>query len=64
MCRPFGDFQRLSEQGDRWEVLCRFEPARFFHRMLPRDADSLLLLGGANMSIGKFTAIEQLDVIE
>lgn len=59
-----GDLERLSETGDQWEVLCRFEPARFFHRMLPRDDDSLLLLGGANMSIGKFTDVEQLDIVE
>lgn len=57
-----GDFQRLSRDGQSWEVLCKIEPSRFFHRMLPRDDDSLLLLGGANMSIGKFTEIEQLDV--
>jgi hypothetical protein len=56
-----GDLLRLSKDGSKWEMVRQLEPARFFHRMLPLDDERLLILGGANMSIGKF---DQVNVVE
>ncbi|QDT38305.1 Kelch repeat-containing protein [Stratiformator vulcanicus] len=57
-----GTLQRLSEDGSRWEVVGDLPTARFFHRMLPLDDDTLVFLGGANMGVGKFEKVETLDV--
>lgn len=56
-----GTVQRLSGDGDRWEVLYQLERERFFHRLLAINENQLLTVGGANMSSGKF---DELDVIE
>lgn len=55
-----GSVQRLSADGAKWEVATSMEPGRFFHCMVPRNESELILVGGANMSIGKFTNIEAL----
>lgn len=57
-----GTLQRLSEDGSRWEMVGETPTARFFHRMLPLDANRLLVVGGANMRIGKFDTVEVLSV--
>lgn len=57
-----GDLQRLAPDGKSWEVLRKLPTARFFHRMLPFSKDALVIVGGANMSIGKFEAIEIIPV--
>ena len=49
-----GTVQRLSSDGSKWEVATPLEPARFFHEMLPADG-GVIVVGGANMSIGKIT---------
>ena len=55
------DFDVVSVPGN-WEVARELDPGRFFHRMLPWGNDRLLLIGGANMSIGKFDDIEVVEV--
>lgn len=55
-----GKLQRLSKDGKSFEVVRELERARFFHRMLPLDAGSLVSVGGASMQVGKF---EEVDVI-
>lgn len=50
-----GKVCQLSDNGQRWLVISELEPARFFHRMVPLADNRLLVLGGANMEIGKFT---------
>jgi N-acetylneuraminic acid mutarotase len=50
-----GNVCKLSDDGQRWSMMTQLEPARFFHRMVPLDENRLLVLGGANMEIGKFT---------
>ena len=55
-----GNLQRLSSDGETWETVRKLENARFFHRMLPLGDDELLMVGGADMEIGKFP---ELDVI-
>lgn len=57
-----GTLQRLAADGRAWEIVQELEPGRFFHRMLPWRNDRLLLIGGANMSIGKFDDIEVIEV--
>jgi N-acetylneuraminic acid mutarotase len=53
-----GDLQRLSEDGKEWEVVRQMPTARFFHRMLPLDDGHFVVVGGANMGIGKFAEVE------
>lgn len=57
-----GSLQRLSADGSAWEVIAETPTARFFHRMLPVDAQHLVMVGGANMKIGKFEKVELLNV--
>ena len=57
-----GFVYQLSDDGSEWLPVAKLEPARFFHRMLPTDKSQLLLLGGANMEIGKFTEIDAIRV--
>ncbi|WP_162006768.1 kelch repeat-containing protein [Roseimaritima sediminicola] len=57
-----GTVQRLDEQAGRWEVVGTYYPGRFFHCMLPADEQTMLMVGGANMSIGRFTEIEKVVV--
>lgn len=57
-----GDLQRLSADGSKWEVAGATATPRFFHRLLPIDDRHLLIVGGANMSIGKFEEVEVLNV--
>ncbi len=55
-----GFVHRLGEDQSEWKTIAKVEPSRFFHRMLPR-AGKLLLIGGANMQVGKFTEIEAVE---
>ncbi|EMI20460.1 Kelch repeat type 1-containing protein [Rhodopirellula maiorica SM1] len=56
-----GTIQRLTDEGDDWEIVGSYDPGRFFHCMLPLDPSSMVMVGGANMSIGRFT---NLDIVE
>ncbi len=57
-----GTLQKLNQAGDKWEIVQETPTARFFHRMLPLDEHRLLMVGGANMSVGKFAELEILHV--
>ncbi len=57
-----GDLQRLTKDGTAWEIVAQTPTARFFHRMLPIDDHHLLMVGGANMQIGKYAQIDLLTV--
>jgi N-acetylneuraminic acid mutarotase/uncharacterized GH25 family protein len=57
-----GVLQRMSRDGSQWEIIGKTPTARFFHRMLPLDNSHLLVVGGANMGIGKFEEVEVLSV--
>ncbi|MEP3482553.1 MAG: hypothetical protein ABJZ55_25145 [Fuerstiella sp.] len=59
-----GDLQRLSDDGSQWEVVRDDLTPRFFHRLLPLSKDRLIVVGGSNMSIGKFEEVEVIDVAE
>ncbi len=53
-----GTIQRLSDDGKQWTVVGNYEPGRFFHCMLPLDNQQMVLVGGANMSVGRFTNLD------
>ena len=57
-----GFVHELASDGESWRTIARQEPSRFFHRMLPIANKKLVLLGGANMQIGKFTDLEVLEL--
>ena len=59
-----GFVHRLNSSGDSWETIAKIDPARFFHRMLPLNETTLLLVGGANMGIGKFTRIDAISLVD
>ena len=56
-----GGVFRLATGSDKWEQLHSLETGRFFHRLLPVAKDQFVLVGGANMDIGKLTDIELLS---
>ena len=58
-----GFVHQLSEDGSQWLTVAEMKPARFFHRMLPTGTSRMLLLGGANMEIGKFTNIDAVKIV-
>ena len=53
-----GFVHRLNDENRRWNTVAKIEPARFFHRMVPINDQEMLVIGGANMEVGKFTHIE------
>ncbi|MCA9077895.1 MAG: DUF3386 family protein [Planctomycetaceae bacterium] len=57
-----GTLQRLSDDGQSWDMVGKTPTPRFFHRMLPLDESHLLVVGGASMEIGKFDTVESLNV--
>ncbi len=57
-----GDLQRLSDDGSEWDIVAQTPTARFFHRMLPINDHRLVIVGGANMQVGKYAEIEILAV--
>ena len=56
-----GDLVRLVDGGQSWLPLGELKPSRFFHQLLPHGENELLVVGGANMELGKLT---QIDVIK
>ena len=54
-----GFLHRWNSTTKDWDTIAKSDPARFFHRMLPISDTSLLMIGGANMEIGKFTQIDR-----
>lgn len=57
-----GTLQRLSSDGKSWEIIGETPTPRFFHRMLPVDAQRMVVVGGASMKTGKFEQVEILNV--
>lgn len=56
-----GFVHRLTSGAEAWKTVAKVDPGRFFHRMIPHEGD-LLMVGGANMQIGKFTDIERIEL--
>ena len=57
-----GNIQCLGKDNKSWEVVEKYDPARFFHVMVPWTDHAMLLVGGANMSVGKFTELDAVVV--
>ncbi len=57
-----GTLQKLSDDGAKWEVISEDVTPRFFHRLLPLNAKQLVVVGGSNMTIGKYDEVEVIDV--
>lgn len=57
-----GRLVRLADDGQSWETVGGLTNERFFHRMLPVGADQLILIGGASMSIGKFSEVDVVNL--
>ena len=61
-----GKLQRLTPGADEWEVLGELENPRFFHRLLPAAGEgqspTFYLLGGGNMTDGRYELVEKLTV--
>ncbi len=53
-----GNIQRLRPEDQSWELVASYDPGRFFHRMLPFGQDGIAILGGANMSSGRFATTQ------
>ena len=58
-----GNVQRLNEAENKWEIVSEYDPARFFHVMVPWTETKMLLVGGANMSVGKFTELDSVEIV-
>ncbi len=57
-----GSIQSWNAKANTWVEQGRSKDARFFHRMLPLNAHSLVSLGGANMNEGKFAEVEIINI--
>lgn len=49
-----GKVLELSRDGQSWSTFTSLEEGRFFHRMVPMNNSALLIISGANMSVGKY----------
>ena len=56
-----GTLQRLSNDASKWESIAPTPTGRFFHRLLPLDDQHLIVVGGSNMSVGKYEEVEILS---
>jgi hypothetical protein len=57
-----GAVQRLASDGSQWEYVGQLNQPRFFHRILPWH-NELVIVGGADMSVGKIPELERLPAI-
>jgi len=53
-----GIVYRLSDNGEQWIAVGKLQQPRFFHRLLPLDASTLLAVAGANFKEGHLANIE------
>ncbi len=49
-----GSIQRFNDIRKVWEIIGQIPTGRFFHRIVPISDQAFAVIGGANMSIGKF----------
>ncbi len=57
-----GKVFKLADSGDEWKKIDQLETGRFFHRLLPFSRDRFVIVGGANMDIGKLQNISVMKV--
>jgi len=56
-----GKLQALTSPDDQWQVINQTRTARCFHRLLPLG-NSLMMVGGTNMEVGRFRNLETISV--
>ena len=49
-----GSIQRYDDARGCWEIIGQIPTGRFFHRIVPISDSAFAVIGGANMSVGKF----------
>ena len=49
-----GSIQRFNDNRLVWEIIGQIPTGRFFHRIVPVSDTAFAIIGGANMSVGKF----------
>lgn len=57
-----GDIERWDDSKQHWVSVGKTKDARFFNRLLPVTAKQLASIGGANMEVGKYTAVEMIHL--
>uniref|UniRef100_A0A7C2JZL8 N-acetylneuraminate epimerase n=1 Tax=Schlesneria paludicola TaxID=360056 RepID=A0A7C2JZL8_9PLAN len=57
-----GSVQRLSANGQQWELAGQLAHPRFFHRLLPTASGQVVIVGGASMTTGKTNDLELLSL--
>ena len=53
-----GAIQQLEDSTQTWRIVGDVETGRFFHRIVPTTHNEFAIIGGANMSVGKFKETE------
>ena len=53
-----GAIQQLNDSTQSWRIVGQVDTGRFFHRIVPTSNNEFALIGGANMSVGKFKETE------
>lgn len=54
VCTVDGAIQRFNDTKNGWEIIGQIPTGRFFHRIIPISDKAFAIIGGANMSVGKF----------
>ena len=49
-----GSIQRFNDGRSSWEIIGQIPTGRFFHRIVSISDKAFAIIGGANMSVGKF----------
>lgn len=52
----------FGKDDNQWSELPSLDQGRFFHRLLPLSNSAIALIGGANMTAGKFTETTVVDI--
>lgn len=53
-----GAIQQLDNSTQSWRIVGQVDTGRFFHRIVPTSNNEFAMIGGANMSVGKFKETE------
>lgn len=59
-----GLVHRLDQDSAGWTSVAKCDRERFFHRMLTMNDHELLMVGGANMEVGKFVDLDVIRIAE
>ena len=57
-----GPVYRLNSQGNAWDTVGEAKIRRMVHRLVPHSSNSVLLIGGANRTVGNVAEIERVSL--